>query len=72
MTRAFATELAKYGITCNVICPGYFETELTKPVLDTLEFQEYMNGTVQMQRYDCEGELNVCVISPIDGGYSSV
>lgn len=28
-TRAVAAELAKYNITCNAICPGYFETELT-------------------------------------------
>lgn len=26
-TRAVAAELAKYNITCNAICPGYFETE---------------------------------------------
>ena len=34
-TRAVAAELAKYNITCNAICPGYFETELTKEVLNT-------------------------------------
>ena len=31
-TRAVAAELAKYNITCNAICPGYFETELTTAV----------------------------------------
>lgn len=85
-TRAVAAELAKYNITCNAICPGYFETELTKPVLDTNEFQEYMRGTVPMQRYGREGELNAGaiflasdeasyvtgVILPIDGGYTAV
>lgn len=33
-TRAVAAELAKYNITCNAICPGYFATELT---IDTLK-----------------------------------
>lgn len=85
-TRAVAAELATSGITCNAICPGYFETELTKPVLDTENFQAYMKATVPMQRYGQEGELNAGaiflaskeasyvtgVILPIDGGYTAV
>ncbi len=85
-TRAVAAELATSGITCNAICPGYFETELTKAVLDTEDFQTYMKGTVPMQRYGHEGELNAGaiflaseeasyvtgVILPIDGGYTCV
>lgn len=85
-TRAVAAELATSGITCNAICPGYFETELTKPVLDTENFQAYMKATVPMQRYGVEGELNAGaiflaskeasyvtgVILPIDGGYTAV
>lgn len=85
-TRAVAAELAKHNITCNAICPGYFETELTKAVLDTNEFQAYMKGTVPMQRYGKEGELNAAAIFlasdeasyvtgavlPVDGGYTCV
>ena len=85
-TRAVAAELAKFGITCNCICPGYFETELTKAVLDTPEFTAYMQNTVPMGRYGVEGELNAGaiflasdeasyvtgVILPIDGGYTCV
>ena len=85
-TRAVAAELAKYNITCNAICPGYFETELTKAVLETDNFKEYMKQTVPMGRYGKEGELNAGaiflasheasyvtgVILPIDGGYTCV
>lgn len=85
-TRAVAAELAKYNITCNAICPGYFETELTKAVLDTDDFKAYMQQTVPMGRYGHEGELNAGaiflasheasyvtgVILPIDGGYTCV
>lgn len=85
-TRATAAELAKYNITVNAICPGYFETELTKAVLDTPDFQAYMQGTVPLKRYGREGELNAGaiflasdeasyvtgVILPIDGGYTAV
>ena len=85
-TRAVAAELAKYNITCNAICPGYFETELTTAVLNTDSFTAYMKQTVPMGRYGHEGELNAGaiflasneasyvtgVILPIDGGYTCV
>ena len=86
MTRAVAAELAKFGITCNAICPGYFETELTEKLLNTDEFTAYMKQTVPMERYGKEGELNAAaiflasdeasyvtgVILPVDGGYTCV
>ena len=85
-TRAAAAELAKYGITVNCICPGYFYTELTKEVLDTERFQEFAKVHVPMERYGREGELNAGAIFlsseeasyvtgaiiPIDGGYVAV
>lgn len=85
-TRAVAAELARYGITCNAICPGYFETELTRDVLNTDDFKAYMKQTVPLGRYGKEGELNAGaiflasheasyvtgVILPIDGGYTCI
>ncbi len=85
-TRAAAAELAKYNITVNAICPGYFYTELTTQVLDTDTFQEFAKVHVPMQRYGKEGELNAGAIFlasdeasyvtgitlPIDGGYTCV
>lgn len=85
-TRAVAAELAKYNITCNCICPGYFATELTESTLSTAEFTAYMKATVPLGRYGNEGELNAGaiflasdeasyvtgVILPIDGGYTAI
>lgn len=85
-TRAVAAELAKYNITCNAICPGYFATELTIDTLKTDEFTSYMKATVPMGRYGNEGELNAAaiflgsdeasyvtgLILPVDGGYTAV
>jgi gluconate 5-dehydrogenase len=85
-TRAVAAELAKYNITCNSICPGYFATELTIDTLKTEAFTNYMKATVPMGRYGNEGELNAAAIFlgsdeasyvtgailPVDGGYTAV
>ena len=85
-TRAAAAELAKYNITVNSICPGYFYTELTTEVLDSDYFKEFAKTHVPMKRYGKEGELNAGaiflasddasyvtgVILPIDGGYTCV
>ena len=85
-TRAVAAELALDGITCNAICPGYFETELTKAVLDTERFQQFAKTHVPMERYGKPGELDAAVvflaskeasyvtglIMPVDGGYTCI
>ena len=85
-TRAVAAELATQGITCNAICPGYFETELTKAVLDTPRFQEFAKTHVPMERYGKPGELDAALvflaseeasyvtgaILPVDGGYTCI
>lgn len=85
-TRAAAAELAKYNITCNAICPGYFETELTSETLNTDAFKGYMKTTVPLGRYGTEGELNPAAIFlasdeasyitgqsiVVDGGYTAI
>jgi len=84
LTRAVAGELAKYNITCNAICPGYFETELTSETLNTEEFKAFMRMSVPLGRYGVSGELNAGAvflasdeasyvtgaILVIDGGYT--
>ena len=85
-TRAAAAELATEGITVNAICPGYFYTELTQPVLDTDQFQAFAKQHVPMARYGQPGELDAAAvflaskeasyvtgaILPVDGGYTAV
>ena len=47
LTRAMAMDWAPWGITANVLCPGYFETELTAPVVaDTARWQALADSTM--------------------------
>lgn len=85
-SRGAAAELAKFGITVNTICPGYFYTELTTETLNTEYFQNFAKQSVPMGRYGNQGELNSVAIFlgaeessyvtgqaiAVDGGYTCV
>ena len=86
LTRALAAEWGDKGITVNAICPGYFETPLTKETLQSEFFQNYARTMIPEARYGVEGELDSAaiflaapastyvngVILPVDGGYTSM
>ena len=84
LTRALAAEWGGRGICVNAICPGYFETPLTKETLESEFFQNYAKTMIPLARYGNEGELDSTAIflaSPassyvngqniaVDGGYT--
>jgi gluconate 5-dehydrogenase len=51
LTRSLACELGEYGITCNGICPGYFETDLTASFLQSEEYIARLNSRVPLRRW---------------------
>ncbi len=55
LTRAIAQEWSRFGITCNAIGPGFFQTPLTAPVFDNPELVKMHAGKTAIGR---NGELN--------------
>ncbi len=83
LTKSFAVELGRLGITVNCICPGPINTGMTAPIPDDAK-QVYAKRRVPLRRYGDPEEvaqmtLNLCLpassfvngaIVPVDGGMS--
>lgn len=51
LTKALAVEWAPYQINVNAIGPGYFETELTRPLVENREFNRWVLENTPMNRW---------------------
>ena len=57
LTRSMAVEWAKYNIQVNGIGPGYFLTDLTKPLADDPEFDTWLKRRTPAGRWGNPEEL---------------
>ena len=81
LTKSFAVELGRHGITVNCICPGPINTGMTAPIPDDAK-STYARRRVPLRRYGDPEEvahmtLNLCLpassfvngaVIPVDGG----
>jgi len=86
LTKALATEWAKYNITVNAIGPAYFASEMTDGVLGDESFQAAVQAYCPMCRIGEPGELDGALIYfasdasryctgqllTIDGGWTAI
>lgn len=57
MTRTLCAEWAKGGIQVNAVAPGYFATDLTKPLVEDAKFTEWLCQRVPAGRWGKVEEL---------------
>jgi len=82
MTKSWAMELGKYGITANAIAPGYTQTPMTEAMPDNAKQMALMvipvgfladpidiaHGYVYLASDEARFVSGICL--PIDGGYT--
>ncbi len=57
LTRAMATEWARYNIQVNGLAPGYFKTEMTRPLYEDERFDAWLRSRVPAGRWGEPEEL---------------
>lgn len=57
LTKGMATDWAKYGLNCNAIAPGYFDTPLNKALVEDPEFSAWLAKRTPAGRWGNVDEL---------------
>ena len=58
LTKGMCTDWAPFGLQINGLAPGYFETELTRALVDDETFSAWLKGRTPARRWGKVEELN--------------
>jgi gluconate 5-dehydrogenase len=62
LTKGMATDWGEHNIQVNAVGPGYFITEMTKPLAENPEFDAWLKARTPMARWGDPSELIGTVI----------
>jgi len=69
LTKGMCTDWAKYGLQCNAIAPGYFDTPLNAALVADTEFSAWLEKRTPAGRWGRVEELvGACVFLASDAG----
>lgn len=51
LTKSLAVELGPSGITCNAICPGFFDTDMNTAIVTDPAFAAHIKGRIPVGRW---------------------
>ena len=67
LTKGMATDWARFGLTCNAIAPGYFETPLNAALVADAEFDAWLKKRTPAGRWGRVEELQgACIFLATD------
>lgn len=67
LTKGMATDWAKYGLQCNAIAPGYFDTPLNAALVGSPEFSAWLEKRTPAGRWgDVDELIGACIFLASD------
>ncbi|MEI4509413.1 SDR family NAD(P)-dependent oxidoreductase [Sphingopyxis sp. CCNWLW253] len=86
LTRAIAADLAPYGVTCNAIAPGFFDTDMAAPTVGHPQRAKIFRDAIALGRFGDPSEIVGPVqflasaaagyvtgaMLPVDGGVANI